>query len=177
MNPSALADRHHKLLGIYLNDHLMGAAGGGELARRCLRNNKGTPLGAALAELLSEIVEDRAQLERLMARLDVQPDRLKPLAGVVGERAGRIKLNGSLLRYSDLSRLVELEALTAGVHLKQRMWVVLRDILASDARLHDIDFDRLLQRAESQLERLENHRRQAARRAFGERTDPQQATP
>ena len=37
------------------------------------------------------------------------------VAGWVAEKAGRLKLNGSLLTYSPLSRLVELEGLSLGV--------------------------------------------------------------
>jgi hypothetical protein len=50
---------NRQLLGIYLNDHLAGAMGGIELARRALRNNRGTPLAADLERLVREIDEDR----------------------------------------------------------------------------------------------------------------------
>lgn len=43
-----LTGHRRRLLQIYLNDHLAGAVGGAELARRCLRSNRGTPLGALL---------------------------------------------------------------------------------------------------------------------------------
>ena len=158
------ARRH---LRIYLNDHLMGAAGGMELARRCLKNNPDTDLGRFLEELLADVAEDRAALEEIIALLGFRQDRLKVAAGNVGEKLGRLKFNGSLLSYSDLSRLIELEGIVAGVALKQRLWEVLREVSGVDPRLGGIDFDRLLARAASQLESLNVHRLAAARRAFG----------
>lgn len=166
MNASSEAADRRRLLRIYLNDHLMGSAGGTDLARRCLRNNQGTPLGSFLEELLAEVIEDRATLEELMAALGFIPDRIKLVAAGVAEKLARLKLNGRLLGYSDLSRLIELEALYGGVDLKRRLWRSLRHVAATDARLTDLDFDRLIERASSQCERLEQHRLDAAKRAF-----------
>ncbi len=155
-----------RLLRIYLNDHLMGAAAAIELARRSLHNNRGTPLGAFLEELLTEITEDRAALEKLMAALEFQPDRIKLAAAVIAEKVGRLKLNGHLLRYSDLSRLIELDGLYGGVDLKLHLWLALQHVAFTDPRLAVIDLDRLVERASSQLTRLERHRLDAAERAF-----------
>jgi hypothetical protein len=155
-----------RLLRIYLNDHLMGSVVGIELARRCLRSNRGTPLGAFLEELLTEVTEDRAALEKLMAALALPPDPVKLAAAVIAERVGRLKLNGRLLGYSDLSRLVELEGLYAAVALKLRMWLSLQHVAATDPRFAVIDLERLVERASSQLTRLERQRLYAAERAF-----------
>jgi hypothetical protein len=40
---SLTSARPRELMGIYLNDHLAGAAAGTELARRCLRHNMASP--------------------------------------------------------------------------------------------------------------------------------------
>jgi hypothetical protein len=160
------ADRR-RLLRIYLNDHLMGAVGGAELARRCLNSNRGTPLGTFLEQLHREIVEDRATLNDLMTRMEFPADRIKVTAAALAEKAARLKLNGRLLGYSDLSRLIELEGLCAGVALKLRLWRVLKDIaVGTDPRLAATDFDPLIERATAQLDGLEQHRLEAARRAF-----------
>lgn len=155
-----------RLLRIYLNDHLMGAVGGGELARRSLRNNRGTPLGAFLKQLLTEIREDRSSLEDVMARMEIPVDRPKLVLATVGERVGRLKLNGQLLGYSDLSRVVELEALCAGVSVKRRLWRSLQQVKDADVRLADVDFLSLADRASTQLDALERHRLAAVARAF-----------
>lgn len=163
------ADRR-TLLRIYLNDHLAGATGGVELARRCLRRNRGTALGAYLEGFLVEIVEDRRVLEDLMASLGFPFDRLKLAAAAAGEKVARLKLNGQLTGYSDLSRLLELETLCGGVAMKAHLWRVLEKTAATDPRLSAIDPRRLLDRATRQLDGLEQHRLEAAIRAFGPTT-------
>ena len=155
------------LLGIYLNDHRAGAAFGVSLARRSARSNAGTPLGDFLEHLSAEIGEDRDALEKVMADVGVDVDRLKVVAAEAAERLARLKLNGRLLGYSDLSRLVELEGLCAGVGAKGSMWRALRLLADRDDRLSMTELDRLVERASSQRERLEHHRLEAAARALG----------
>jgi hypothetical protein len=96
-----------KLLHIYLNDHLAGSAAGEELARRCRDNNRGTPIAAFLDELLQQIEEDRLALEAIMDAVGAPKNPAKLAAAWLGEKLGRLKLNGQLLPYSDLSRLLE----------------------------------------------------------------------
>ena len=155
-----------KLLGIYLNDHLAGATAGRELSKRSLGSNGGTELGEFLERLHAEIVEDRETLIALMRRVGVGVDRLKPIAAMAGERAGRLKLNGSLFGYSPLSRLVELEALALGVQGKLSMWVSLAQ-LPREGGLEDFDFEALADRARAQSDGLEQQRLAAARLALG----------
>jgi hypothetical protein len=157
-----------RLLRIYLNDHLMGATGGVELARRLLRANTDTPLEAPLRQLLEELVEDRTTLRQVMRTTGAAVNPLKVAAAIVGERAGRLKLNGRLTGYSPLSRLVELEGLHAGANAKLRLWLTLAEIHAGAAL--GIDLDQLANRARSQLDRLEALRREAARTALSDAT-------
>src|SRR4051794_27409693 len=110
------------LLPIYLNDHLAASTLGRDLARRAAGSNQGTEFGDFLTDLAGQIEADRAQLEDVMARLDVKPDPLKIGGAWLAEKVGRLKLNGRLLSYSPLSRVVEIEALIAGVHGKRALW-------------------------------------------------------
>lgn len=143
-----------KLLAIYLKDHLAGATGGVELARRLRSGNRDDPeFGPELAAICAEIEADRETLEAVMDRLKVGKSRLKPLAAVLAERLGRLKLNGHLLTYSPLSRLDELELLQLGVTGKRRLWRALEHTRASD--LEDFDLGALAERATGQLRRLE----------------------
>ncbi len=158
---------NRKLLAIYLNDHLAGATGGLELARRAVGANRDTEFATFLEGLRDDLESDRAALEELMGRLDIGIDKLKQGAAWVGEKVGRLKLNGSLTGYSPLSRVVELEALTGGVHAKLSVWQILSQI-ADDPVLRDFHHQRLIDRALAQLRELEQHRRAAARLAFAE---------
>jgi hypothetical protein len=154
------------LLRIYLNDHLAGATAGLALARRCLSRNRSGALGDFLRELVREIEEDRHALEEVMRRVGARRNPAKRAAARLLERAGLAKLNGRLTGYSDLSRLLELEGLSAGVEAKRLLWISLRATLGSDPRLAGLDFDRLAERARRQRERLEEHRLAAAERAL-----------
>jgi hypothetical protein len=151
-----------KLLGIYLNDHLAGATAGCELAKRSLGSNKGTTYEPFLRDLVTEIEEDKRELEHLMDTLGVPRDRLKPVIAWTAEKIGRLKLNGQLTGYSPLSRMVELEGLLLGVTGKRSLWHALQQIAGHDPRLSVTDFDKLITRAEEQLESLEIHRLRAA---------------
>jgi hypothetical protein len=156
---------NQRLLNIYLNDHLAGATIGIELARRCRSNNQGTALGAYLDALIAEIESDREDLMALMDSLGCRKDVLKQASGWLAEKAGRLKLNGQLSGYSDLSRLEELEGLSLAVQGKLSLWKSLKQI-DHDPRLVTFDLERLIKRAEQQREKLEEHRLEAARRAL-----------
>jgi hypothetical protein len=143
-----------ELLGIYLNDHLAGATVGVELARRLRASNEDDPeFGPMLAEVCAEIEVDRETLKAAMDQLGVGQSKLKPLAALLGERLGRLKLNGRLWGYSPLSRLDELELLQIGVAGKRRLWRALEHTHAGD--LSGIDLGALAERATEQLRRLE----------------------
>lgn len=153
------------LLSIYLNDHLAGATLGVELARRLRGSNRDDPdLGPALSELCAEIEADRETLKRIMGQLGIEQSWIKPRAAVLGERLGRLKLNGRLLAYSPLSRLVELEVLQLGVAGKLRLWRALEHARSAD--LSGIDLGALAERASGQLERLAALHLKAAARAL-----------
>ena len=151
------------LLRIYLNDHLAASAGWLALARRTLRSNPDGELGRFLAALVAELRRDRASLERVLDGFGLRrnPSRRALLRAAVS--AGRLKLNGQLRGYSDLSRVLELEGLALGVDSRLALWTNLRET----GRTFPVDLDELVGRAERQRDGLEAHRLEAARRAFG----------
>lgn len=153
-----------KQLAIYLQDHLAGSTVGVELVKRAAGANEGSSYGGELASLAVEIEADREALKRLMDELDVGPDRLKVTGGWIGEKLGRLKLNGSLLGYSPLSRLIEIEGLFLGVTGKLALWENLR--LSHGERIGSVDVAELAERARSQQTRLEELRREAAAEAL-----------
>jgi hypothetical protein len=160
------ADAHTRL-SVYLNDHLGGSAGGVELARRLASANKSTDYGLPLADIAGQIEEDIASLRDVMERLGVEEDRIKQAGGWAMEKVGRLKLNGQLLGYSPLSRLVELEGLLLGVTGKQAMWQVMQLNFGQDARLAGVNLGALFVRARDQRRTLDKLRNQAAAEAFG----------
>ena len=154
-------------LSIYLHDHLAAATFGAELARRAQRQNEGGPYGDYLADLATQIDEDRVQLEAFIERLGAGRDELKTLLAWTGEKVGRLKLNGRLTGYAPLSRVIELEGLMVGVQGKLALWQALREV--DSPELDDAELDGLIERAERQLEGLREQHRVAARDAFERR--------
>jgi hypothetical protein len=150
------------LLTLYLNDHLAGSVFGSQLARRAQAANRGTEFETFLVELTSAIDEDRRELESIIERLGVPTDRIKVAAGWLGEKIGRLKPNGQLRGYSPLSRVLELEGLSGGIHAKLSLWRALRAIAPGDERFDADHLDRLIGRAESQLEGLASMQARAA---------------
>ncbi|HEX2156922.1 MAG TPA: hypothetical protein VHS79_08080 [Actinomycetes bacterium] len=156
----------NELLGVYLNDHLAGSTAGLELAEKLRDNNQGTELGEVMAALHHDIDQDRAALEEVMARLDVDRHPVKEAAGWMLERLSRLRLNPLLTGSADLTRLLETEALSLGIEGKLRMWAALKEASVHDQRLAGTDYDRLIERASSQRRTLEPHRLAAALQSF-----------
>jgi hypothetical protein len=162
MAPSAGPDR---LLAIYLNDHLAGATLGVELARRLRSSNRGdAEMGDPLSRICAEIEADQETLIRLMERLGVDRNPIKPALAKAAERLGRLKLNGQVRGYSPLSRVLELEVLAAGIGGKIQLWNALEQSFGES--LESFDFHALAERADSQGQRVEDLHLAAAQRAL-----------
>ncbi len=156
------------LLGVYLNDHLAGATVGVELARRTARSATGADAGT-LQRFAAEVAEDRDALLHMMTVLSIPVRSYKVCAAWLGEKAGRLKLNGRLLTHSPLSSLEELEMLRLGVEGKASGWRTLRAAAQADSRLDSGHLDELLSRARSQADLLEELRVRAAEHVIGRR--------
>ena len=157
----------HDLLGIYLNDHLAGATGGLELARRVASSHRGRAGDGALQRLAAEIAQDRSALQDIMAALAIRARAYKVGAAWIGEKAARLKLNGRLLTRSPLSSLEELEMLRLGVEGKAAGWRTLRVLSETDKRLDSGRLDELIARARRQADLLEELRVRAAGQVIG----------
>lgn len=154
-----------RLLGIYLNDHLAGSTLGVELARRLRSSNRGDPeMGEPLAKICAEVEEDQGTLIRLMEQLGVDRNPIKPALARIGERLGRLKLNGQLRGYSPLSRVLELEGMAALIGAKIQLWNALEQSFGET--LDGFDFHALAERADNQGQRVEDLHLAAAQRAL-----------
>ena len=153
------------LLRIYLNDHLAGSTLGLALVRRVRRSNPDGELGEFLTWLETQIAEDRESLFRVLDAAGVRRNPVKQGTARFAEVVGRLKLNGRLRGYSDLSRLLELEGLAIGIEGKRALWTA----LAASGRSFPVDLEELAARARLQQEGVERHRLDAAHRAIGTR--------
>lgn len=152
----------HDEIEIYLGDHWAGAGAGSALARRLRDSNIDTAWGEALTWLAEQIDRDQDALAEIRRAHGTRTGLVKRAFALAGERIGLLKLNGQLTGYSDLSRVLEIEALASGVAAKRRLWIA----LGHDERATACDVTELQQRAEEQLALLEEFHVQATAVAF-----------
>ncbi|MFK5645137.1 hypothetical protein ACI3ET_01295 [Ornithinimicrobium sp. LYQ121] len=142
------------VLGLYLNDHLAGAAGGRARAHDMAKRHADLPIGPGLVRFASELDMEYARLRRLIDELGLQQRIPRRVAAVVGEKLGRLKLNGHLFTRSPMTPLLEVELMRGAVNAKRGLWQVLRD-QAHLLGLDEAEWARLDQLAQDQSARLD----------------------
>ena len=172
MNAHANHSTNRDALAVYLRDHYAGSAAGLALVQRCRGANQRAALDDVLASVEAEITEDRRSLDQIMARLRVTPSVFKAALGRGSELIGRLKSNGTILRRSPSSTLVELEGLAAGILTKGSLWRSLRAAASHHPGLDVAELERLLDRANDQLERVLAAHDWAAEDAFASSDGP-----
>lgn len=159
---------HDRFLRIYLNDHLAGSVMAIEQIEHSLDENSEGELSAFLARMLDEIRGSQAVLKEVIDRVGGVENPVKKGASWLSEKVRRAKPSGAAFGYTDLTRLEDLESLMLGTRGQLALWTTL-DALPDDDRLSGLDFGRLAARAQRQHEAFEQHRMEAARRAFAAR--------
>ena len=152
---------------VLLRNHQAGGRAAVDLFFRAAKAQRGRPYAEQLHQLAVEAREDLDFNESVMRRLGVASSPAQVAALRLGERIGRLKPNGQLLRRAPLSDVIELEGLIATVHIKVAGWQAAQ---VAD-RLNEselAELDRLLVRAQSQAERLTDLHGRAATFALRE---------
>jgi hypothetical protein len=146
-------------LGTYLNDHLAGSHTAVETLDRLL--DEAPDLRTALAQLKTEIEEDREQLRSLMRSLDIAESTVRKAGGWFAERATSLKLVVDDKATGPLRRLERLELLSLGIEGKIAMWRALQAVAGTDNALDILDYARLTERGQDQRVRVEAMRLEA----------------
>ncbi|MFO7293399.1 MAG: hypothetical protein FWJ92_03870 [Actinomycetes bacterium] len=141
-------------LRIYLADQRAVQAAIVRVATRFARSNRSTPWSRELNDLAREVEDDAATLDSVAGACGADGGAVKRILSLAAERIGRLKLNGHLLTYSPLSRVVETEGLMAALTLKREMWLLLGRLQDWHPPLAAFDFGGLVQRASAQIELL-----------------------
>src|SRR5690606_41820116 len=94
-------------LRAYPPEHRPGQAAIVRVAHRVARSNRATPWELELSRLADDIEADAAVLDSDAEAFAVQGGKAKRLLALAGERMGRLKLNGHILTYSPLSRVLD----------------------------------------------------------------------
>lgn len=147
-------------LTTYLNDHLAGSTAALELLKHL---EEGHPaLADFLHELRHDIVVDRKELEALITRLGADRSAVRQAAAWIAEKFTRLKMKVDDPSGTNLKLLESLEAVAIGIHGKGALWRALKLIPAANGP----DYDKLIERADEQRERIEVVRLDAVRAAF-----------
>lgn len=144
-----------RFLAIYLDDHLAILALGEELVRRAIAQAEADRVRDVLEAVQPEVADDRAEVARIMCGLGRRPGALKPQLARMVAKAGRLKLNGRVLRPSPLSRLVELEGVAGVLGASRVLW---RSLETAGPEAHRADAGRRAARAAARLEQIEELR-------------------
>lgn len=122
-----------RLLGIYLRDHHALAVALVELARRMTTAGRADERQPFADELAAAASDDLACLEGFLRRLDTAPSRTRHAAVWAGEKLGRLKLNGRILRPSPLSHVTELEGCRLLLESNRAAWSALEHLAIGPA--------------------------------------------
>ena len=148
----------------YLNDHRAGARFAIELLERLSDFDSDPSLAEFAAELLPQIEEDYAVLNRIAVAQNTDANIVKEFAGWIAEKLSRAKLR--LNQDPSIGAFESLEMLSLGILGKLKLWEVLQ-MLGNEVKcLEGIDFVQLLTRAQHQHDLVEGKRKSLARRTF-----------
>jgi hypothetical protein len=148
-------------LGIYLNDHLAGAAAALQLLERLESAEAEPRFGTDMRGDHPDDAADRRVLESLIARIGAEPSAAKQIAGRIAERFSRLKIGSDS---GPFPRFESLEMLALGILGKKALWRALASL--DEAGLGTIDFAALEARADEQFARVERERLRLAPFAF-----------
>ncbi len=157
---------HDDRLKIYLNDHLAILVAETELAQRCLSSNQDGALSLFLRQFVADLRIEQDVLREMLRCIGGSESLIKQGLAWLAEKAGRFKLNDALLKYSELSRLVELETLCIATAERVSFWENLQATRGADTRFSQVDFAQREQQALRQFDVLRKHRLEAARTAL-----------
>lgn len=158
------------LLSLYLSDHLTGATAGVNRIERMADDYVDTPVFAELSTVADEIRADRELLRNIIEDLGLARRPYRQAVAWVGERVGRLKLNGRVLERSPMTMLLEVELMRSAVAGKLGCWETLREH-APDLDLDRQVFEDLIAASHRQLETLERVHAYAHTRALRDDRD------
>ena len=155
-----------KLLAVYLNDHLAALVAARGLVERMLGATDDDELATFLQELRPHVDDGQRELERLLRRMGSSPSPLKRSLAWAGEKAARLKLNGTIREPSPLSRVVELEGLKLLLEYERSLWSTLARTASEDSA-GAVDFAGRADRARDRIDTAERLRLRAVDVALG----------
>ncbi len=150
-----MSDESVDWLPTYLRDHYAGATGGLQFFGRVASGHSDAGVRDEVARMRGEVADDRDQLAAVMDTLGIRQASVTMVAATLGEYAGRLKPNGSLLKRSPGTDVIEVEALSIAVQGRTRVWQTLIQLAENgDTRLDASRMQPLLDRAHEHRDTL-----------------------
>lgn len=150
----------------YLRTHLAGSTAGVDLFDRAARSHP-EPAASVIRRIHGELVEERVALRAMMDRVGVHENPLFNTLARVGERVGRLKPNGDLLRRTTMTDLVELETMLIALAGKLAGWESLLAVADQEPGLDRVELEGWAQQARDQRKAVRDLHAAAAQRALG----------
>ncbi len=148
----------------YLNDHLSGSVAALELIDHLIKDATEISDAQFFRELKEEIEADQDTLRELIAHFGADENSVRKVAASLLEKVGWAKMSYDGPAGSSMRQLQALEGLLLGITGKRALWQALAAMGLTGAGL---DLPVLIQRAETQRDKVEARRIDAARGAFG----------
>lgn len=148
----------------YLNDHLTGSTAALQLLDHQLRLDLSREAKEFYTTLYSDIEQDQKRLEEVIRRAGGEPSTLRKLGGWFAEKISRLKLALDEASSGSIEHFEALEILVLGIHGKRALWRALE--VADLPALQGIPLEELQQRAQEQIDRVEERRLAMARTAL-----------
>jgi hypothetical protein len=152
-------------LHVYLNDHLAGATAGVDLVKTATENHDGA-LGEFFQELADGISADFNTLTSLVDQMNAHASGAKEAFAKIGSEVSESKFSGESVDDPEFGTFLTLETLSIGVEGKLCMWKALKVVEGEYTELASFDIDTLIERAQSQRDRIEGKRLEIASNAL-----------
>jgi hypothetical protein len=156
----------HEHIATYLNDHLAGSVVAIELLEHLESTHSESELGAFFKQLRADIAADRDVLDHLMKRLEIGESRIRKASAWLAEKMTELKLRFDDPKDGPLRLFESLEALSLGIEGKRSLWIALKAAAEKSPSLRILDYERLMQRAQEQRNRVETQRIDTAKKAL-----------
>jgi hypothetical protein len=150
---------------VYLNDHLAGATAGADRAKQAAERHDGE-LGEFFAQLADEVGADYNTLTSLMDQMDAHASGAKEVLAKAGSEISEAKFSGESMDDPEFGTFITLETLSIGVEGKLCMWKALKVVADDYPELSSTDIDTLIERAQSQRDKIEGKRLEVASTAL-----------
>jgi len=149
-------------LATYLNDHLAGSVMAIEVLDHLATTYSDRGLSDFFIRLRDDISSDRDELQGLMERLNIGESRTRKASAWLAEKMTELKLRFDDPQAGALRLFESLEGLALGIEGKRSLWLALTAAAEQSPSLRTVDYERLIERAEEQRQRVERLRIETA---------------